>query len=121
MVLHYSPFAISYMPDCIFCKIAKKEIPKEFTYEDEDLMVFPDIHPVKPVHLLIVPKKHIKEFTDVDDVTLHGKIGIVIKKLIATHNLQNTGYKITVNGGGAQEIDHLHFHLMGPMGKTAAV
>lgn len=109
------------MEDCIFCKIAKKEIPKEFVYEDENIMVFPDIHPSKPVHLLIVPKKHIAEFTAVDDVTLYGKIGQVIKKLIGQHNLQNTGYRIIVNGGGAQIVNHLHYHLMGPMGKAAAV
>lgn len=107
------------MDDCIFCKIASKEIPKEFTYEDEDIMVFPDIHPAKPVHLLIVPKKHISEFTAVQDITLHGKIAQVINKLVLQNNLANTGYRITVNGGGAQVVNHLHYHLMGPMGKAA--
>ena len=107
------------MEDCIFCKIANKEMPKEFVYEDEDLMVFPDIHPAKPVHLLIVPKKHIAEFTAVTDITLHAKIAQVINNLILQNNLSNAGYRITVNGGGAQVVNHLHYHLMGPMGKAA--
>jgi len=106
------------MPECIFCKIATKEIPKEFMYEDEDIMVFPDIQPVKPIHLLIVPRKHIAEFTEVNDTLLHGKIARVIKNLIIKNGLSTKGYKITVNGGGAQVINHLHYHLMGPMGKA---
>ena len=58
------------MNDCIFCRIARKEIPKEFTYEDEDIMVFPDINPVKPIHLLIIPKKHIPELHALDNPAL---------------------------------------------------
>ena len=107
--------------DCIFCKIAKRELPAKFFHEDEDVMAFPDINPMKPVHILVVPKKHIKEFTEVDDVMLYGKIAQVITKLAGQHNLTNFGYKIVVNGGGAQVVDHLHFHLLGPMGKAAAV
>ena len=107
------------MDECIFCKIAQKEVPKEFIFEDEDFMAFPDIKPAKPVHLLIIPKKHITEFITVDDVTLYGKIARVITTLIGRYNLTNSGYKIIVNGGGAQLVNHLHFHLMGPMGKTA--
>lgn len=106
------------MKDCIFCKIATKEIPKEFTYEDEDIMVFPDIHPIKPVHLLIVPKKHIVDFKDVSDVALYSKVGSVIQTMILEQKLGDKGYKIIVNGGGAQIVDHLHFHLVGPVGKA---
>lgn len=107
--------------DCIFCKIASKEIPKEFIYQDEDVMVFPDIHPVKSIHLLIIPKKHIRDFTEVDDRALYGKISNVITKMVRQFGLIDKGYKIVVNGGGAQEVDHLHFHLIGPMGKAAAI
>lgn len=96
-------------------------MPKEFIYEDESIMVFPDIHPAKAVHLLIVPKKHFTEFTAVNDITLHGKIAQVINNLVLQNNLANSGYRITVNGGGAQVINHLHYHLMGPMGKAVAV
>lgn len=104
------------MDDCIFCKIARHEIPKEFTYEDEDVMVFPDINPIKPTHLLIVSKKHIKDFLDVEEKILFEKLCIVIQKMIKKMSLENKGYRILVNGGGAQIIDHLHIHLLGPIG-----
>lgn len=109
------------MEDCVFCKIARKEIPKEFTYEDEDVMVFPDLHPVKPVHLLIVPKQHVAEFAAVEDPALFQKLGLVVQKMIHTNELQTKGYRIVVNGGGAQLIDHLHIHLLGPISKTATL
>ncbi len=105
--------------DCIFCKIRDREIPKEFTYEDEDVMVFPDINPLKPIHLLIMPKKHIKDFLDLKDTTLLEKVKNVIQKMIKEQKLEGKGYRLVINGGGAQIIDHLHFHLLGPMGKAS--
>lgn len=107
------------MADCIFCKIANKEISKEFTYEDEEIMVFPDIRPIKPVHLLIIPKKHIPDFTALDDDALLGRIRHVIQKMVKDQEVENSGYRIVVNAGGAQAIDHLHFHLTAPWGKAA--
>jgi len=103
------------MQDCIFCKIAKQEIPKEFLYEDEDIMVFPDLTPLKPIHLLIIPKRHIPEFVAVDDTVLFSKLGRVIQTMIKRFELSNKGYRITTNGGGSQEVNHLHIHLLGPM------
>ncbi|RJQ36276.1 HIT domain-containing protein [Candidatus Microgenomates bacterium] len=104
------------MDDCIFCKIARHEIPKEFTYEDESVMVFPDIHPLKPIHLLIVPKKHIEDFLDVKDPDLLEKLFTVVQKMVKKEGLENKGYRIAINGGGAQIINHLHIHLLGPLG-----
>ena len=109
------------MASCIFCKIANREIPKEFTYENSDIMVFPDINPVKPIHLLIMPKKHIADFSDFLDDKLLGKLRVVIQKMITEQKLENRGYKLLVNGGGAQIINHLHIHLLGPIGKAASV
>ncbi len=109
------------MEDCIFCKIARKEIPKEFTYEDEDVMVFPDINPVKPIHLLVIPKTHIKELHALDNPVLFEKLGAVILQMIVKMGLQNKGYRVVINGGGAQVVDHLHIHLMGPIAKTTSV
>ena len=109
------------MIGCIFCKIAKKEIPKEFTYEDKNIMVFSDIHPVAPVHLLIVPKKHIRDFGELRDDTLLGKIREVIHKMIKDQKIEDKGYRLVVNGGGAQIIDHLHIHLMGKIGQKVKV
>lgn len=102
------------MSECIFCKIARKEIPKEFAYEDDDIVAFDDINPVAPVHLLIIPKKHIKDFFEVEDDKIHLAISHAIKKLIEQKGLDSKGYRIEVNGGGAQDVFHLHFHLFGP-------
>ena len=104
------------MNGCIFCKIAKKEVDKEFTYEDSDIMVFPDINPIKPVHLLVVPKRHISDFSDLDK-NLGDKIIETAQKMVKEKDLIGKGYRILVNGGGAQHIDHLHIHLIGPMGQ----
>ena len=109
------------MSDCIFCKIANGEIPKEFIYKDDTVMVFPDIHPLKPIHLLIVTKKHIPETLAVEDHALFAHIFKVVQQLITKYKLENSGYRITINGGGAQVIDHLHIHLLGPMGKAATM
>lgn len=104
------------MADCIFCQIRDREIPKEFTYEDEDVMVFPDINPLKPIHLLVMPKKHLKDFLDLQDATLLEKLKNVIQKTIKEQKLEDKGYRLVVNGGGAQIVDHLHVHLVGPLG-----
>jgi histidine triad (HIT) family protein len=101
---------------CVFCKIRDREIPKEFTYEDEDIMVFPDIHPVKPVHLLVVLKKHVEDFLDLEPGDLE-KIAKIVKKIVKDKKLNDNGYRLGINGGGAQIIEHLHVHLMSPFGK----
>lgn len=101
--------------DCIFCNIANQEIPKEFIYEDEEVMVFPDINPAKPIHVLIVPKKHIPEFLHVEESGLYAKLFSIVQKMIREQGLEGKRHKIIINGGGLQEVDHLHIHLMGPM------
>ncbi len=101
------------MKDCIFCKIVQKEIPKEFFYEDDEIVAFDDINPVAPIHLLIIPKNHIEDYFEADDNT-HLKISKAVKHLIEKKGLDKTGYKIEVNGGGFQDVFHLHFHLTGP-------
>ncbi len=105
------------MKDCIFCKIATGEIEKDFEYEDEDIMVFPDINPSKPVHILIVPRKHIEDFFDLNDMELLWKVKKAADEQIKKQNLDGKGYRLHVNGGGAQIIDHIHFHLTGPIEK----
>lgn len=105
------------MKDCTFCKIRDRIIPKEFIYEDEDVMVFPDIHPLKSIHLLIIPKKHIEDLLMINDKGLMMKLINVAQEMIKKEKLEGKGYRLVVNGGGAQIIDHLHFHLIGPLGK----
>ncbi len=109
------------MVDCIFCKIRDRKIPKEFTYEDEDVMVFPDIHPIKPVHLLVIPKKHIPDFLNIQEEGLMEKIKTVAQQMIKEQKLEDKGYRLVINGGGGQVVPHLHVHVIGPTGKEAAL
>jgi len=105
--------------DCIFCKIRDRVIPKEFTYEDEEIMVFPDIHPFKPIHLLVVPKVHVEDYLEFNDTDLSVKTKEIINKIVKEQKLDNgKGYRISVNGGGAQMVRHVHFHVMGPISQT---
>lgn len=105
------------MADCIFCKIIKGEIPSRKVYEDEDLYAFEDINPLAPVHILLIPKKHIPTLDDVaeEDQALLGKIVLTAQKIAAEKGLSADGYRLVsnckVNGG--QEVFHLHFHLLG--------
>jgi len=101
--------------DCIFCKIIKREIPKEFTLQTENLVVFEDINPSADLHLLVVPKEHIggiREIGEKDGVLL-AEVYTTIKKLVEQNNLEDNLYRVVVNGGQAQHVPHLHFHLLG--------
>ena len=104
------------MEDCIFCKIIKGEIPSNKVYEDDEILAFKDINPMAPVHILVIPKKHIKSADEIseEDELLIGKIFTVIKRLAKENNLDN-GYRIVNNCGedGGQAVKHLHFHLLG--------
>lgn len=101
--------------DCIFCKIINKEIPKEFTLETDTLVVFPDINPSADIHLLIVPKQHIGGIREIreDQEGLLAEVYKVVNKLVEDNNLTDNSYRVVVNGGKAQHVPHLHFHLLG--------
>ena len=100
--------------DCLFCKIANKEVPSDIVYEDDKFVAFKDIAPKAPLHLLIVPKKHIAsiDHVGVEDKTLIGELILVAQKIAREKNLK--GYKLLINVGreGGQIIDHLHLHLL---------
>lgn len=105
------------MSDCIFCKIINKELPSTIVYEDEQILAFKDINPVTPVHILVIPKKHISNLNEVepeDEATI-GKIYTVIKQIARKEGIAEKGYRIIVNCGedGGQEVGHLHFHILG--------
>lgn len=102
------------MKDCIFCKIANGELPKEFSYSDSEIVVFDDINPLSPIHLIVIPRKHIEDFFHAETDTINN-ITKAIKHLIDKKKLMGKGYRIIVNGGGAQEVQHLHFHLRAPI------
>lgn len=104
------------MENCIFCKIIKGEIPSEFLYQDERLVVFKDISPQAPVHLLIVPKEHIESAMDINDDNkdIIGHVYKVAADLGRQLNLDK-GYRIVNNckEDGGQTVDHIHFHFLG--------
>lgn len=104
------------MEDCLFCKIIKGEIPSEKVYEDEDILAFKDIDPAAPIHILVIPKKHIDslaQIQEVDEVVI-GKIYRVINVIAEEQGFKENGYRVIVNCGkdGGQEVMHLHFHLL---------
>lgn len=103
------------MNDCIFCKIIRGEIPKEFTFQNDSLVVFEDINPSADIHLLIVPKKHIKGIREIgeEDLNLLAEVYKAVNRLVEENNLADKLYRVVVNGGKAQHIPHLHFHLLG--------
>ncbi|MBI2330424.1 HIT domain-containing protein [Candidatus Daviesbacteria bacterium] len=105
--------------DDIFCKIIRKEIPKEFIYESENLVVFPDINPSADTHLLIIPKKHLGGIQDLtkENKDLLVEIYSVVNMLVKQYNLSGNLYRVVVNGGKAQHVPHLHFHLLGGVWK----
>ena len=114
------------MADCIFCKIVKKELPSTLVFENERIMVFKDIHPAAPVHLLIIPKKHIPTLSHCseDDAALLGEMMALIPKLAREEGIAVSGtetgtpqggFRVVVNTGpdGKQDVYHMHIHLMG--------
>ncbi len=105
------------MKDCIFCKIAQKEIPTELLYESDDIIAFNDIAPKSPVHILIVPKKHIDSMNNLEEENkeLLGKLVLVAKDIAKEKGISETGYRLIFNTGrnAGQTVDHIHLHLMG--------
>ena len=106
--------------DCLFCKIAAGQIPSRKVYEDDDVFVFHDIAPWAPVHLLIIPKRHIPSMAQVtpQDAALMGKIMTLAPKLALDNGCEpypQGGYRIVINTGehGGQEVQHLHVHVIG--------
>lgn len=105
------------MEDCIFCKIIKREIPSSIVYEDGEIIAFRDVNPVAPVHILVIPKKHISSLIDLtkEDEIVVGKIYTVINQIAKQEGIDKKGFRVVVNCGedGGQEVKHLHFHILG--------
>ena len=104
------------MEDCIFCKIIKGEIPSNKVYEDEEILAIYDINPAAPIHILVIPKKHIDCIAHLnkEDEVLIGKIYSVINKIAEEKGFKEQGFRVIVNSGedGGQEVMHLHFHIL---------
>lgn len=103
------------MSDCLFCKIINKEITSDIIYEDEDIVAFNDIDPKAPVHILLIPKKHVPTFNDITDYDIIGKITKVIQNIVKDKNIDKDGYRVVINCNqhGGQSVPHLHYHLLG--------
>ena len=105
------------MEDCLFCKIIKGEIPSKKVYEDEEFLAFHDINPAAPIHILVIPKKHISMLTELkeEDEQLMGKIFTIINKIAQQEGFVKEGYRVIVNCGkdSGQEVMHIHFHILG--------
>lgn len=105
------------MTDCLFCKIINREIESDIVYENEHILVFKDINPAAPVHLLVVPKKHISSIMEIDKLkdSEINEIMETIKKIAADLGLDKKGFRVVTNTGpdGGQSVDHLHFHILG--------
>lgn len=103
--------------DCLFCKIAKGEIPANFVYEDEQVVAFNDIEPQAPQHVLIIPRRHIRTTLDLteDESSLVGHIYQVAGKIARQLGIAEEGFRIVnnCNVAGGQVVWHLHFHLLG--------
>ena len=104
------------MEDCLFCKIVKGEVPSNKVYEDDEILAFHDINPATPIHILVIPKKHITTHNDLgkEDIELMGKIHMVINQIAEEKGFKENGYRLIVNCGedGGQEVKHLHFHIL---------
>lgn len=108
------------MTDCLFCKIVDGKIPATVEYEDEDVVAFADINPVAPVHVLIIPRKHIATMNDAtdDDQLLMGKLLDCGRRLAANKGVAESGYRMVTNtmAGAGQSVFHVHVHLLAGRG-----
>ena len=105
------------MTDCIFCKIAAHQIPSRIVYEDDDVLAFEDIDPKAPVHIQVIPRRHIARLSDLDDGdgALIGRLVLTARRIAADRGISGNGYRIVsnCNADGGQAVYHIHFHLLG--------
>ena len=103
------------MTDCLFCKMVAGVIKPDVVYEDENVLAFRDINPQAPVHILIIPKRHIATLNDLDDTLLAGQLLQTAAKLAQQEGIAEAGYRTVFNCNrkGGQDVYHLHLHLLG--------
>jgi len=105
------------IPDCIFCKIITGQAPGVIVYRDNQVTAFRDIHPVAPVHILIIPNRHIPSVNDLEetDEALVGHLFMVARRLAVELGIDQSGYRLIMNSGpdSGQAVFHLHLHLIG--------
>lgn len=103
--------------ECIFCRIVKGELSARKVYEDDDVVAFEDIRPQAPVHILIIPRRHIATVNDIgeEDAVLIGRLVIVAKRIAEERGVSESGYRLVLNCNrdSGQEVFHIHLHLLG--------
>lgn len=101
------------MEDCIFCKIINKEIPSNYIYEDENVIAFNDINPQAPIHIIVIPKKHVSNITESDGEMIKN-IFDAINKIAIEKKIDKSGFRVITNCGkdAGQTVNHLHFHIL---------
>ncbi len=103
--------------NCLFCKIIKGEIPSDKVYEDDKIYAFNDINPVGPIHVLIIPKKHIQNVADLkpEDKDIAGHLMVKMPEIVKKVGLEGKSFRVITNNGenAGQSVFHLHFHLIG--------
>lgn len=103
--------------DCLFCRIVRREIPSQIVHETDELLAFRDIDPKAPLHVLIVPKRHISTVNDVEpsDAALLGQLFVAARTIAAEQGVAEDGYRLVVNtnAGAGQTVFHIHMHLLG--------
>lgn len=103
--------------DCIFCRIAAGEVPARIFYADEEIVAFADAHPQAPVHILVIPRRHLTSLAAVgaEEAPLMGRLVTVAARLAVEQGVAESGFRLVANTGadGGQEVNHLHFHLLG--------
>jgi len=105
------------MPDCLFCKIVRKEIPARLVHEDEEVVAFEDLNPQAPVHVLVVPRRHVASLNELEpgDDALMGKLLRVAAKVARERGVADPGWRavVNVNRDGGQLVFHVHLHCLG--------
>lgn len=97
----------------MFCSIVGKKLPAERVYEDDDILAFSDTQPAAPMHLLVVPKRHVSSLDTLSDEQLAGRLLLTARQLGRQHDRAGHGYRVVTNTGQQAEVDHLHFHVVG--------
>ncbi len=110
------------MTDCLFCKIALGEIPADVVYQDKDMLAFRDIDAQAPVHVLVIPRRHLAGFSDAseDDADLLGKLCLTAARVASREGIEHSGFRCVVNSGpdANQSVHHLHMHVLGGRAMT---
>ena len=105
------------MEDCIFCRIANKQLPANVVYENEKVMAFKDIYPVRPFHVLIIPKQHIENVNSINkaNADVLADIHLAAVEIAKEHKLNDTGFRLITNCGkdAGQTVMHFHYHMLG--------